>query len=767
MLFYRYMSCSPDFSIKSSFLLLLIACFLFSEKSLTAQEAAPLVVMNLAAHPDDEDGRTLTYYRRAKDAIAYSVIYTRGEGGQNEIGPQLYEELGALRSDETERAARILGTQTFFLNFKDFGYSKKAKESFEKWGGEDEVTSRIVYLIRKLKPDVLFTNHDTLTVGPRVQHGQHQAVGISAYNAFELAADPSYHPEQLEEDGVDLWQPKRLFLRRWFGARDGDYEVVVPVTADDVESGKSYTRIATDALAEHASQGMGMFASFRRMNDDTYFTLLRSSVDTPVDTTDLSAGIPPNTTAKPDLSYWIDSGRTPAVKQGLLAIDDKIVVAGQELNITIDGAVYPGTNLRVDFSGLVSASVSIEADSVYHGSLDIGADATPTVPKAIYQYERFVNHEPIVYALYNADTDELIGAGYLPMEVAPKVVQTVAQDVIRLKPGKNEFSVLLKRYDPISTKADMIVSVANDGSQEVLFEQPFQVKFDSETTQRVPVSFSLPDDLKQGAYTIKLTTLASPTSAKSEAIHTFIKGSTFSVDVAANLRVGVIESYDNTLSAALSELGVDFVKLDSAAIATQSYKDLHTVLVDIRAYLVRSDLRDHNEELLDWVQEGGHLVVNYQKMFEWNAQFNDPFNAEVKNPDQLAPYPLQLSRDRVTVEEAPVTVLEPGLPLFQNPNPISSTLWDNWVQERGLYFPGEYSEDYVELFEMADPGEEPFRSSTLFARYGSGTYLYTALGWYRQLKVYHPEVYAFFANMISLPLVDGRTEDAASSSDLE
>ena len=137
-------------------------------------ETAPLVVMNLAGHPDDEDGRTLTYYRRAKNAIAYSVIYTRGEGGQNEIGPELYEELGAIRTTETERAARILGTQTYYLNFNDFGYSKTARETFDLWGGEDLVTSRLVYLIRKLKPDVLFTNHDTLTPGPRRQHGQHQ-----------------------------------------------------------------------------------------------------------------------------------------------------------------------------------------------------------------------------------------------------------------------------------------------------------------------------------------------------------------------------------------------------------------------------------------------------------------------------------------------------------------------------------------------------------------------------------------------------------------
>ncbi|HIL58008.1 MAG TPA: PIG-L family deacetylase, partial [Rhodothermales bacterium] len=218
---------------------LLLALVLLVSAPLAAQPAAsevdtprPLVVMNLAAHPDDEDGLTLAYYRGNRDAVAYSVIYTRGDGGQNEAGPELYERLGAIRSRETEAAGRTLGTQVFFLNHYDFGFSKHAREAFAEWGvpqqsfweprpseldaeaGRDLVTARLVYLYRALKPDVVFTNHDTVTVGANRQHGHHQAVGVSAYDAFALAADPTYHPEQLADEGVDLWQPKRLFLRR-------------------------------------------------------------------------------------------------------------------------------------------------------------------------------------------------------------------------------------------------------------------------------------------------------------------------------------------------------------------------------------------------------------------------------------------------------------------------------------------------------------------------------------------------------------------------
>ena len=142
-------------------------------------------IMNLSAHPDDEDGSTLAYYRYKYGVKTYSICFTRGEGGQNEIGPELYENLGVLRTAETEKAARIIGSELYFLNFVDFGFSKTAKETFDIWGRENAV-ARLVYMIRKLKPDVLFTNHDTTT-----GHGNHQAVAIAALQTFRLAADPS------------------------------------------------------------------------------------------------------------------------------------------------------------------------------------------------------------------------------------------------------------------------------------------------------------------------------------------------------------------------------------------------------------------------------------------------------------------------------------------------------------------------------------------------------------------------------------------------
>ncbi len=736
----------------------LLLLFIFAgvvRQPVIAQSAAPLVVMNLAAHPDDEDGRTLTYYRRAHDAMAYSVIYTRGEGGQNEIGPELYEELGAIRTVETERAARRLGTQVYFLNFKDFGFSKKASEAFDEWGGRDEVTSRLVYLIRKLKPDVLFTNHDTLTVGPNLQHGQHQAVGLSAYDAFALAADPTYHPEQLKEDGVDLWQPKRLFLRLWRRTTEA-YDAEVPVMDVYEPAGKSYADIATDALVEHASQGMGMFAAFRRMQDNTFFVLLREAEGAPPVTADLASDLPANPSASPDLSYWIASGRIDPLPETYMTASTDVAVPGQTIDLRFAPRRMDAPPMQLTFSGAIDTTIVVSGSSDDAVSVRVRPDASPTLPKVARQYDRFTNDLPVQYALRNANDRQLVAAGHLPLEIAPPIVVSARDQVVRLRAGANRLALDLAAFDPVAARVDVRLAISKDATREVVHSAQYDAPI--EAGGKIVLDYVLPETLAAGDYTLTVTSMVSPSTGPALPAHTFLAGRVFDVLVPDALRVGVVASYDNTLDQALTELGVEHVLLDSLALADGDLSGFHTVVVDIRAYLVRADLRAHNDRLLAWVEAGGHLIVNYQKTFEWNPEFADPFDAAKKNPDTLAPYPLVLSHDRVTREDAPVTVLLPESPLFHAPNAIGPALWDGWVQERGLYFPGEYAPEYQEVFRMNDPGEEPLASSTLLARYGEGTYVYTALGWYRQLKAYHPEVYAFFANLISLPLTDDRGE---------
>ena len=214
-------------------------------------------VMCVAAHPDDEDGTTLTVLRRKYGVHTVTLFSTYGEGGQNAVGPELYEELGVIRARETMEAARIQGSEPHFLGLKDFGFSKSADEAFRVWG-HDEALRRMVHKIRELRPDVIITNHDTTT-----GHGHHQATGRLVLEAFDAAADAKRFPEQLAK--VSVWQPKRLFVRT---RPPGASSTTAPPATDTAEKlvaidpnekdpirGSMYAEQALAALQKHASQG--------------------------------------------------------------------------------------------------------------------------------------------------------------------------------------------------------------------------------------------------------------------------------------------------------------------------------------------------------------------------------------------------------------------------------------------------------------------------------------------------------------------------------
>jgi LmbE family N-acetylglucosaminyl deacetylase len=209
----------------------------------------PWTVMCVAAHPDDEDGTSLIVMRHKYGAHTVSLFSTFGEGGQNAIGPELYEEMGAIRARETMAAAEIQGSEPHFLGLKDFGFSKTRDEAFKFWGHEDALR-RMVLEIRKLRPDVIITNHSTTSN----DHGQHQATALMVVEAFDAAADPNKFADQLK-DGVTTWQVQRLFVRqRGNPAADAQIVTIDPNERDPVR-GVVYAEEALRALQQHATQG--------------------------------------------------------------------------------------------------------------------------------------------------------------------------------------------------------------------------------------------------------------------------------------------------------------------------------------------------------------------------------------------------------------------------------------------------------------------------------------------------------------------------------
>ena len=215
------------------------------------------------------------------------------------------------------------------------------------------------------------------------------------------------------------------------------------------------------------------------------------------------------------------------------------------------------------------------------------------------------------------------------------------------------------------------------------------------------------------------------------------------VDVALPVtKVGYVMGPGDEIPAILRQLGFQVVLLSDDDLEDADLVTFGAVVVGVRAYNTRPRLAQVQERLLAYVQDGGTLVVQY-----------DTERGLVT--DRLGPFPLKLSRDRVTDETAPVTVLVPGHPLLTTPNAIAARDFDGWVQERGLYFPGSWDPRYQALLAMSDPGEKPLQGALLFAPYGKGSYVHTSLAFFRQLPAGVPGAIRLFVNLLG----GGRTHD--------
>lgn len=220
-------------------------------------------------------------------------------------------------------------------------------------------------------------------------------------------------------------------------------------------------------------------------------------------------------------------------------------------------------------------------------------------------------------------------------------------------------------------------------------------------------------------------------------------------------RLGYVRGASDRVPEMLKEVGLPVEIVTPEELLEGELDRFDALVIGSRAYEAEPTLARANSRLLEYVHDGGLLVVQYQQYQFARGGF--------------APYPLEISRPhgRVTDETAPVTVLEPGHPVFTRPNPIGQGDWRGWVQERGLYFAGTWDEAYTPLLEMADPGmEEPLRGALLVAPLGAGTYVYTGLAFFRQLPAGVPGAYRLFANLLALaeaPPGEGTTKDRAMS----
>lgn len=792
-------------------------------------------VMCVAAHPDDEDGTTLTVLRRKHGVNTVSLFTTFGEGGQNAVGPELYEELGVIRTEETIKASQIQGSQPFFLGLKDFGFSKSADEAFKFWN-HDEALRRMVLKIRELRPDVIITNHDTAS-----GHGHHQATGRLLLAAFDAAADPKRFPEQLAQ--VKPWQVKRLFVRG-FGGRnpppsDGQRaaEKTFAIDPNEVDPvrGISFAEQALAALQQHASQGpwpksiADMLKArrieggslplirYRLVREAAATPLLPPDADTPFEGLELPAIVaaalaPPKIENKPLTDFLDHPDRI------LAALVDWRAMSGRSFTQTLDGladgsglestvedsarlhlfrvradkalGVAAGVSLTLGSAarafvpgmsstfavGITNGSVrTIQVNALRFKSWEMEAPlkiadhllpdtettttierVTPrtaqlTVPRADHLYDDgLFGHRVGATAELEIDGAKFSIHTDLARGVAPAVeIRSISPSPYVWTPAtRNQplgFKVTLVNQLDAPFRGNLTIGSRRQRRFETgskLSLAPLETREVWLKSNAVPLSGSTRQRRGANATSEQLSISVESENASQRIAERPVTMVYSDALVPRNLRVGFFSSFDDSLEKSLAALGVSAKQLTMEDAQRGDLNSYQTIIIDNRGYEAHPELIAANPRLLEFVSAGGTLVVFYHKDNEWNP---DP----KKNRPQLAPYPIVLGGERVTVESAPIKFLKPGHALLNFPNRIGQADFNDWIQERGLYYPKTWDAKYTELFSTSDPGEKPLTGGLLVAEYGKGHFIYTSMVWYRQLRAGGPGSYRMFANMIS------------------
>jgi hypothetical protein len=215
------------------------------------------------------------------------------------------------------------------------------------------------------------------------------------------------------------------------------------------------------------------------------------------------------------------------------------------------------------------------------------------------------------------------------------------------------------------------------------------------------------------------------------------KVSVVDVKVVPGLKIGYIMGAGDDIPSVLQQIGTETVAISPEQLSSADFSEFSTIIVGIRAYDTREEVRRYNARLLEFVHNGGTLLVH-------NNSSVDDFNR-----GHYTPFPAQLGRARVSVETAPVEILAPQDAIFQFPNLITARDFENWVQERGVNFMTQWDEHFEPLVASADPGEAPLNGGMLRARYGKGLYLYTGYAFFRQLPAGVSGAVRLYVNLVS------------------
>ncbi len=792
-------------------------------------------VLYLAAHPDDENTALLALLANGRMLRTAYLSLTRGDGGQNLIGPEQRELMGLIRTQELLQARRTDGGEQFFTRANDFGFSKDAAESFEIWGKED-VLADAVWIIRNYRPDIIVTRFPpTRDAG----HGHHEASALIAIEAFKAAADPAKFPEQLQY--VQVWQAKRLFWNS-YSRRNGNFSNLPPDEGQFIPIelgtynpllGKSHLVIAAESRSMHKSQGFGAAKPRGERMDNLQFLEGEPMKEDIFEGIDLTWGrvkggkeigtllqkayqnfkAEDPTTILPDLlkalekinqndtkdyesrhwlahkkqkleeiiqhcaGLWIDangedfsaspSDSAKVMLEVVKQLSDNVTLHSVELlqqnkviytldklpeTLKLNEAFKPTLALKLPQNIAITQPYWLRQTPSL-GLFEVAEQALIGKPEneaaLSVALVFFINGQkiryikPVTHKWVKADDKEL----YRSFEIRPSVMITPEEKILMFaNESKQAIKVTLKAGSKQS-KGKVIPQMPHGWKVVPAYYNFELAQKDQEEvisftitppTQAASVEMSFEvqlegDNQASAAYGVQSIDYA---HIPIQTVFPVAKVKLTRLDMLlAGKKIGYISGAGDEIPQNLQQVGYEVTLLDDKGLQGDlSYFD--AIVAGVRAYNTQEWLKYRHADLLKYVENGGIFIT----------QYHTPWRMVV---DDLGPYPFEISRDRVTVEEAPITFLKKDHPLLNYPNKITEKDFEGWVQERGLYFAGKWDEHYQTIFECHDPGEKPSEGSLIYTDYGKGRFIYTGLSFFRELPAGVSGAYRLFANLLA------------------
>lgn len=786
-------------------------------------------VLYIAAHPDDENTRLIAYLSNDVKARTGYLSLTRGDGGQNLIGPELREQLGVIRTQELIEARKIDGGEQFFSRANDFGFSKNPDETLKIWN-KDQVLSDVIWTIRKFQPDVIINRFDYRS--PGTTHGHHTSSAMLSFEAFDKVNDATINPEQLQY--VTPWQPKRLFFNTswWFYGSKEKFDAADKTNLIDLKIGsyypslgKSNQEIAALSRSHHQSQGFGSTGT--RGEEDEYLEFLKG--DIPKDKSNLFDGIDTSwnrlKNGKPigdiltaveknfdfknpsyslpelikayNLIQQLDDNHWKSVKSEeirrviagcaglyLEAItDNQEATPGSTINVKLEA--INRSNVSMKLAGITSypanqsnvKSAALSCNIPYYNTLTLQLPTDLDYTNAYWlnqkgtvgmyrvDNQQYIGLPDIIrqvtvtflveingttipferHVVYKYN-DDVKGEVYQPLDIVPIATSSLAEKVyifnndrdktitVKIKAGKDNSKGEVKLEVPenwevspttipfsIDKKGQEVMAVFSISPSKEAGEISIKsiVTIDGQDYNQNKIDINYPHIYKQ--------MVLKPAEAKGIRLKIKTK----------NEKIAYIMGAGDEVPKSLQQMGYEVTLLKPEEITTERLQEFDVVMTGIRAYNVINTLAFKQNILLDFVKNGKTMIV----------QYNTTDDLVTKN---IAPFPLKISKDRVTEEDAEVRFLVPTHQVLNYPNKITEADFKGWKQEQGLNYPNEWDKNFTPILSANDKGEQPKNGALLIAKYGKGNYIYTGLSFFRELPEGVPGAFRLMANMIAI-----------------